>query len=100
MRVIGIVPYDVAESGGVHVYAGRNARVVDCESGREIARGTSLRDVLVRLARIAACPVRLFDETLPGAPLVGQWTAHGTDALAPLPGLHLGADNYNNGGSK
>ncbi len=64
-RIIGTCPTSVTPSGGIHVYAGPQAAVRDCETDEILAEGSSLHDVLDRLARITNMTVTLDDEVHP-----------------------------------
>jgi hypothetical protein len=61
-RIIGSCPTSVTESGGLHVYAGRNALVRDCATDEVIVGGRSLADVLTKLATLSGLTVVLTDE--------------------------------------
>ena len=62
-RIIGLCPYTVAPSGGLHLYAGRNARALDSLTDELIATGHSLPDLLQTLADSTGLIVVCLDET-------------------------------------
>ncbi|BCJ74506.1 hypothetical protein CS0771_40500 [Catellatospora sp. IY07-71] len=80
-RITGTCPDRISASGGLHVYAGRTAMVLDCASDEVIVTGRSLSGVLQNLADFTGLPVRLTDEV------------HGrTNTFHPATGTTLPAD--------
>jgi len=61
-QIIGICPYTVAPSGGLHLYAGRNATALDSATDETIAIGRNLADLLQNLADTTGYPVVCHDE--------------------------------------
>lgn len=62
-RIIGLCPYTVASSGGLHLHAGRHAQAVDTATDQVIATGHSLAHLLQTLADQFGYPVVCHDET-------------------------------------